>query len=60
SIFEHKGKLTIWVTDDTLRMPVLMRSKVVIGAFEAVLKEYVLSDMPHRDLKRESKGIHDE
>ncbi len=60
SIFEHKGKLTIWVTDDTLRMPVLMRSKVVIGAFEAVLKEYVLSDVPHRDLKRESKGIHDE
>lgn len=60
SIFEHKGKLTIWVTDDTLRMPVLMRSKVVIGAFEAVLKEYVLSDMPHRDLRRESKGIHDE
>lgn len=60
SLFEHKGKLTIWVTDDTLRMPVLMRSKVVIGAFEAVLKEYVLSDVPHRDLKDESKGIHDE
>lgn len=60
SIFEHKGKLTIWVTDDTLRMPVLMRSKVVIGAFEAVLKEYVLSDVPHRDLRHASKGIHGE
>ena len=60
SIFEHKGKLTIWVTDDTLRMPVLMRSKVVIGAFEAVLKEYELSDVPARKLQGESKGIHDE
>lgn len=44
SIFEHKGKLTIWLTDDTVRMPVLLRSKVVVGAFEAVLKEYRLSD----------------
>jgi hypothetical protein len=60
SIFEHKGKLTIWVTDDTLRRPVLMRSKVVIGAFEAVLKEYIPSEVPHRDLRVESKGMHDE
>ena len=43
SIFEHKGKLTIWLTDDTVRMPVLLRSKVIVGAFEAVLKEYELS-----------------
>ncbi len=55
SIFEHKGKLTIWLTDDTVRMPVLMRSKVVIGAFEAVLKEYVLSSESHRILP--PKGI---
>ena len=53
SIFEHKGKLTIWLTDDTVKMPVLMRSKVVIGAFEAVLKEYVLSDSEHRIIRRE-------
>jgi len=55
SIFEHKGKLTIWLTDDTVKMPVLMRSKVVIGAFEAVLKEYVLSSENHRILP--PKGI---
>jgi hypothetical protein len=53
SIFEHKGKLTIWLTDDTVRMPVLMRSKVVIGAFEAVLKEYTLSTDPPRELEWE-------
>jgi hypothetical protein len=43
SLFEHKGKLTIWVTDDTVKMPVLLRSKVVIGAFEAVLKSRTMS-----------------
>ena len=51
SIFEHKGKLTIWLTDDSLKMPVLMRSKVVIGAFEAVLKEYSTSGEPPRILE---------
>lgn len=44
SIFKHEGKLTIWVTDDDLKMPVLLRSKVIVGSFEARLKEYVLSD----------------
>lgn len=52
SIFEHKGKLTIWLTDDTVKMPVLLRSKVVVGAFEAVLKEYRLSPEDKRILQR--------
>lgn len=43
TIFENTGKLTIWLTDDTVRMPVLMRSKVIVGSFEAVLKEYTLA-----------------
>jgi hypothetical protein len=52
SIFENKGKLTIWLTDDTVKMPVLLRSKVVIGAFEAVLKSYVLSPEKPRTIER--------
>lgn len=44
SIFENKGKLTIWLTDDNVKMPVMLRSQVIVGAFEAVLKEYTLSD----------------
>jgi hypothetical protein len=52
SLFEHKGKLTIWITDDTVKMPVLLRSKVVVGAFEAVLKEYRLSEEKHRVIER--------
>lgn len=51
-IFEHKGKLTIWLTDDTVKMPVLLRSKVVVGAFEAVLKEYRHSTGKTRVLER--------
>ena len=52
SIFEHKGKLTIWITDDTVKMPVLLRSKVVIGSFEAALKEYRLTTAERRIIER--------
>jgi hypothetical protein len=38
-LFEQKGKLTIWLTDDAKKMPVMMRSKVVIGSINAALKE---------------------
>jgi len=44
SIFKHEGKLTIWLTDDIVKMPVLLRSKVLVGSFEAELKEYILSE----------------
>ena len=60
SLFEHKGKLTIWVTDDTVKMPVLLRSKVVIGAFEAVLKSYTLSTAEHRIIERKDIPGHGE
>jgi hypothetical protein len=60
SLFEQKGKLTIWVTDDTVKMPVLMRSKVVIGAFEAVLKSYTLSTAGHRIIERKDIPGHGE
>jgi hypothetical protein len=41
-LFKHKGRLTVWLTDDKYRMPVLMESKVVIGAISAVLVDYQL------------------
>lgn len=43
-IFTQKGRLTVWVTDDAVRMPVLMKSKVVIGHVAAVLKSYKLAE----------------
>jgi hypothetical protein len=41
-IFTQKGRLTVWLTDDERRMPVLMKSKVIIGHVAAVLKSYQL------------------
>lgn len=39
-IFQRKGDLYIWLTDDNKKMPVRMRSKVVIGSVWADLIEY--------------------
>ncbi len=56
SIFENTGKLTIWITDDNFRMPVLMRSKVAVGSFEAVLKEFTLAPEGPRVLEKEGSS----
>lgn len=42
AIFEQKGSLTVWLTDDHKKMPVLMKSKVVIGSIATELTEYSL------------------
>jgi len=34
-LFKAKGKLTIWVTDDAERIPVLMKSEIAIGSIKA-------------------------
>jgi hypothetical protein len=39
-VFEQKGRLTVWVTDDRSKMPVLMKSKIIVGSISAELKEY--------------------
>jgi hypothetical protein len=38
-IFQSKGKLLIWLTDDERKMPVLMRSKISVGSIVAELVE---------------------
>jgi hypothetical protein len=38
-IFNQKGKLTIWLTDDERRIPVLMKSKVLVGSIDVRLRE---------------------
>ena len=38
-IFKNKGRLVIWLTDDDRRIPVLMKSKVMIGSVKVVLQE---------------------
>lgn len=39
-LFKAKGKLTIWLTDDERRMPVLMKSKIPVGSISAELTEW--------------------
>jgi hypothetical protein len=41
-VFKHEGKLTVYVTDDRMRLPVLMKSKVVVGSISAELTDYRL------------------
>lgn len=41
-IFKHEGKLTVYMTDDRLRLPVMMKSKVVVGSITAELTDYRL------------------
>jgi hypothetical protein len=43
-LFQHEGKLTIWLTADARRMPVLMKTKVKVGSIDASLKEFTLGE----------------
>jgi len=44
-IFKHEGKLTVWLTDDRLKMPVLMKSKVLVGSISAELTSFELGEV---------------
>jgi hypothetical protein len=48
ALFKQDGRLKVYVTDDTLRMPVLLKSKVFVGAIAAVLTRFELGG-PARD-----------
>lgn len=38
-IFQHRGRILIWLTADEKKMPVLMRTKIPIGSIDAELIE---------------------
>ena len=42
AVFKQKGRLEVWVTDDAVKMPVLMKSQVMVGAIAAVLADFRL------------------
>ncbi len=48
-IFTQKGRVRVWVTNDKYKIPVLVRSKVIIGEVSAVLKEYKLAERFRND-----------
>ncbi len=37
-IFNRKGRMAIWLTDDEQKIPVLMKSKIIVGSIDARLK----------------------
>lgn len=39
-LFKHEGKLTIYLSDDKYRVPVLIKTKVPVGSITIELKEY--------------------
>ncbi|HSQ41577.1 MAG TPA: DUF3108 domain-containing protein [Fibrobacteraceae bacterium] len=39
-IFQAKGSLTIWLSDDARRLPVLMKSKIQVGSIRAELRSW--------------------
>ena len=44
-VFKHEGKLKVWLTNDRLRLPVLMKSKVLVGSIAAELTSYKLGEI---------------
>ncbi len=38
-VFQHKGEIIMWLTDDARKVPVLMRSKLSIGSIVGTLTE---------------------
>ena len=51
-LFKQEGRLTIWLTDDARKMPVLMKSKVAVGSIVAELEKFRMGKPP-RALKGE-------
>jgi hypothetical protein len=39
-LFKHEGNIIVWLTDDELKLPVKVRTKIVIGHVEAKLSTY--------------------
>lgn len=44
-LFRHEGKVFIWLTNDRLHMPVLVRSRLLVGAIVAELVAYRLGEL---------------
>ncbi len=44
-VFKHEGRLKVWLTDDRLKMPVLMKSKILVGSISAELTDFGLGEI---------------
>jgi hypothetical protein len=37
-LFKQEGRVTLWVSDDAYRLPIIVKSKVKVGSISAVLE----------------------
>ncbi len=44
-VFKHKGSVKVWLTDDKVKMPVLMKTKVIVGSISAELTKFKLGEI---------------
>jgi hypothetical protein len=44
-VFQSKGEIKIWLTDDARRVPVLVKSAIAIGTIDVVLRDAVVVDV---------------
>jgi len=44
-IFKNTGALTVWLTDDRVKMPVLMKSKIKVGSITVELSDFELGEL---------------
>ncbi|HVP58893.1 MAG TPA: DUF3108 domain-containing protein, partial [bacterium] len=38
-LFQHQGRLTVWLSKDSRLVPVMMKGKIIIGSIDAVLTQ---------------------
>lgn len=43
-LFQHQGRLTVWLTKDSRLVPVMMKGRIIIGSIDAVLTEIVTGE----------------
>ena len=39
-LFKSEGSIIVWLTDDAVKMPVKVKTKVIIGSIDAELTNY--------------------
>jgi len=50
-IFQRKGRMIVWITDDAERVPVQMKSEIVIGSFVSTLTRREVGSQARPDSK---------
>lgn len=45
-LFKHEGRITLYISADERRLPVLMKAKVPVGSIDVALKEYRAGETP--------------